>query len=126
MKTQNNTLQKTTYNARMIRLHTHLDWYLLSTLQLENDGKSWTLEEIQDQLYTKTGFKLRKSTILRRNTQFFQQYQCSPLHRVDQERYALNPAYFSIASEKVRPPPDGPGRPRKKYTDGEEQLDEPV
>ncbi len=123
MECKLNTSTKPTYHAEMIRLHTRLDWYLRSALLPEREEKSWSLEEIQDKLRTVTGIKLRKSTILRRNTQFFQQYQCSPLRRVDHERYSLDPVYYFIASEKVRPPPTGPGRPRKKYMQGEEQID---
>lgn len=112
-----------TYHARMISLHTHIDWYLYSTLLPEDEEKRWNLEEIRDKIRTVTGIKLRKSTILRRNAQFFQEYQCSPLRRVDQEQYALDPVYFSVAGDKVRPPQTGPGRPRKKYTQGDQELD---
>jgi len=112
-----------TYNARTIRLHVHIDWYLRSAIPLDEEGKSWTLEQIQDKLQTSTGIKPGKSTILRRNTQLFQQYQCSPLRRVDYEHYILDSIYYLIAGDKVRPPPSGPGRPRKKYTYGEKQID---
>ncbi len=118
-----NAPKKPTYHARTIRLYVHLDWYLHSTLSPEGEGESWKLEEIQEKLHTSTGIKPRISTILSKNAQFFQKYQCSPLRRVDKEQFTLDPVYFLMAGQKVRPPPSGPGRPRKKYTKGDQELD---
>ena len=124
MQRESDASTECTYQAKLLRLHIHLDWYLYSSLSVDEEERNFTLDEVQRRLRTDTGIKIRKSTILRRNTQYFEEHQCSPLHRVDQELYALDPVYFSLAGDKVRPPQAGPGRPRKKYTQGDQELDE--
>ena len=123
MGQENNTKDESTYSARNTRMLIHLDWFLYSSLQPEGMLNRWSLEEIQEKIRSSTGIKPRQTTILNRNSKFFDQYQCSPLRRVDHDQYVLDPVYFLIAGEKVRPPPSGPGRPRKKYMKNEKVLD---
>ncbi len=106
-----------TYTALLRQLYSYFDWHLREYLRAEGEDKSWTLAEIQDKFRSSTGVTLRKSTIFRRNTELFQQYQCSPLRRVDSDRYALDPVYYAIAGNKVRPPPSRPGRPRQNHVE---------
>jgi len=103
------------YGTLWTRIERHIDWYLSSTLLPEGKDSTWTLEEIQDKIHSATGIKPRKSTILRRNSRLFRQYQCSPLRRVDVDKYCLDPVYYRIAGKEVRPPQTNRGRPRKKY-----------
>ena len=99
------------YGALKKRLQIHFDWYLKDLLQ-EKEGESWTIGEIQDAIHSATGVRVREKTIYRRNSQLFQEYQCSPLRRVDNERYVLDLVYYSIAADRVWPPPSR-GKPRK-------------
>ena len=101
------------YNATQKRIYSHLDWYLFETLSFEGDEKTWTLDEIQNKLHSATGIRLRISTIFRVNSELFQEYQTSPLRRVDYDNYSLDPSYYLIAGDKIRPPPLKRGRPKK-------------
>lgn len=110
------------YDTYLSRIRSHFDWYIRSAMEPEGEDKKWTIDEIREKLYLVSGIKPTRTTILRRNARFFQQYQCSPLRRVEYDKYIFDPIYYLIAGERVRPPQIGRGRPRKEYNDNEKKL----
>jgi len=111
------------YRTRQSRIYNHLGWYLKETFK-GNLSDKLTISKIQTTLAGLSGIKLRKRTILLYNTRQFAQYHTAPLERVTDDTYKLNENYYRMLEEKVFAPRVGrPGRPRKKYTQGDEELD---
>ena len=111
------------YRTHQARIYNHLGWYLKETFK-GNQSDKLSISKIQTTLAGLSGIKLRKRTILMYNTRQFAQYQMAPLERATADTYKLNENYYQMLEEKIFAPRVGrPGRPRKKYTQGDEELD---
>jgi len=111
------------YRTRQSRMYGHLAWYIRQSYK-NSCPETQPLSDIQEALAKLSGIKPRKETILKYNAHQFALHQTAPLENVGGGMYQLNENYYRQLGERVFGPRMGRlGRPKKKYTQGDEVLD---
>ncbi len=114
------------YSKVKNQLDYHRSWYIYSSSY--RLGQPFTLEELQEDIYSRIGIRPRKKNLLQEVHSFYNDHEIALIQRIEpnSDSFRVNneidldrDSYRSL----IRPPGEYVGRPRKKYIQTDHELD---